>query len=94
MYYSREQQKRFLDLELQAISEEYIKKLNTQSIILLDKNEIYVTQYVKIDSAIYGSAKGSGEGTGQIILKFKQDKGIPRKNEYFREIFFFQLLEF
>ena len=48
MYYSREQQKRFLDLELQAISEEYIKKLNTQSIILLDKNEIYVTQYVKI----------------------------------------------
>ena len=46
MYYSREQQKRFLDLELQAISEEYIKKLNTQSIILLDKNEIYVTQYV------------------------------------------------
>ena len=61
MYYSREQQKRFLDLELQAISEEYIKKLNTQSIILLDKNEIYVTQYVKIDSAIYGSAKGSGE---------------------------------
>ena len=86
MYYSREQQKRFLDLELQAISDEYIKKLNTQSIILLDKNEIYVTQYVKIDSAVYGTAKGSGEGTGQIILKFKRDKGIPRKNEYFTAV--------
>ena len=30
MYYTREQHKRFLDKELTAISEEYLKKLNSK----------------------------------------------------------------
>ena len=44
MYYTREQHKRFLDKELVAISEEYLKKLNSKAIALLTDNEVYVTQ--------------------------------------------------
>lgn len=49
MYYTREQHKRFLDKELVAISEEYLKKLNSKAIALLTDNEVYVTQFVKLD---------------------------------------------
>lgn len=49
MYYTREQHKRFLVKELIAISEEYLKKLNSKAIALLTDNEVYVTQFVKLD---------------------------------------------
>ena len=49
MYYTRDQHKRFLDKELAAISEEYLKKLNSKALALLADNEVYVTQVVKID---------------------------------------------
>ena len=49
MYYTREQHKRFLDKELVAISEEYLKKLNSKALALLSDNELYVTQFVKLD---------------------------------------------
>lgn len=85
MYYTREQHKRFLEKELIAISEEYLKKLNSKALALLSNHEVYVTQFVKLnlkkeDSKIVGH---NVLDSGQLMLRFKKDKGIPRKNEYF-----------
>ena len=49
MYYTRENHKRFLDKELTAISESYLKLLNTKAISLLASNDLNVSQYVKLD---------------------------------------------
>ena len=83
MYYTREQHKRFLDKELQAISENYIRVLNTKATALLSENEVYVAQFIKIDLEKDANKDDAFKGSGQVILKFKKDKGIPRKNEYF-----------
>ena len=72
MYYTREQHKRFLDKELTAISEEYLKKLNSKAIALLSNNEVYVTQFVKLDlknSPETDSAKNV-LGYGHLMLRF------------------------
>ena len=88
MYYTREQHKRFLDKELIAISEEYLRKLNSRALALLSDNEVYVTQFVKLDfnQDDTNNADRNVLGTGQLMLRFKKDKGIPRKNEYFTAI--------
>lgn len=83
MYYTREQHKGFLDKELQAISENYIRVLNTKTTALLSENEIYVAQFMKVDLEKDAAQEDIYNGSGQVILKFKKDKGIPRKNEYF-----------
>lgn len=86
MYYTREQHKRFLDKELTAISEAYLKLLNSKAISLLSSNEIYVTQFVKLDFKHPEESSNVDKnvlGSGQLMLRFKKDKGIPRKNEYF-----------
>ena len=83
MYYTREQHKRFLDRELQAISENYIRVLNTKAIALLSENEIYVAQFMKVGFEKDPAQEDAYKGSGQVILKFKKDKGIPRTNEYF-----------
>ena len=88
MYYTREQHRRFLDKELTAISEDYLKKLNSRALALLADNEVYVTQFVKLDLKRDDTniADRNVLGTGQLILRFKKDKGIPRKNEYFTAV--------
>lgn len=83
MYYTREQHKRFLDKELQAISENYIRVLNTKATALLSENEVYVAQFMKVDLEKDAAQEDAYKGSGQVVLKFKKDKGIPRKNEYF-----------
>ena len=83
MHYTREQHKRFLDRELQAISENYIRVLNTKATALLSENEIFVAQFMKVDLEKDAAQEDTYNGSGQVILKFKKDKGIPRKNEYF-----------
>lgn len=83
MYYTREQHKRFLDRELQAISENYIRVLNTKATALLSDNEVYVAQFMKVDIEKDAAQEDAYKGSGQVVLKFKKDKGIPRKNEYF-----------
>ena len=89
MYYTREQHKRFLEKELTAISEGYLNKLNSKAMALLADNEVYVAQFVKIDFKRESSQIGCRmSGTGQLILRFKKDKGIPRKNEYFTAVVF------
>ena len=74
MYYTREQHKRFLDKELIAISEEYLKKLNSKAIALLTDNEVYVTQFVKLDLKMADSNNADRNvlGSGQLILRFKK----------------------
>ena len=88
MYYTRDQHKRFLDKELTAISEEYLKKLNSKALALLADNEVYVTQFVKLDLKQDASNVSDRNvlGSGQLMLRFKKDKGIPRKNEYFTAV--------
>lgn len=88
MYYTRDQHKRFLDKELTAISEEYLKKLNSKALALLADNEVYVTQFVKLDLKQDASNVSDRNvlGAGQLMLRFKKDKGIPRKNEYFTAV--------
>ena len=83
MYYTREKHKRFLDKELQAISENYIRVLNTKATALLSENEVYVAQFMKVDLEKDANKDDVFNGSGQVVLKFKKDKGIPRKNEYF-----------
>lgn len=83
MYYTREQHKRFLDKELQAISENYIRVLNTKATALLSENEVYVAQFMKVDLEKDANKDDVFKGSGQVVLKFNKDKGIPRKNEYF-----------
>lgn len=88
MYYTREKHKRFLDKELTAISEDYLKKLNTKATALLAANKVYVTQFVKLDLKENPDADSSINvlGAGQLKLRFRKDKGIPRKNEYFTAV--------
>lgn len=88
MYYTREKHKRFLDKELTAISEDYLKKLNTTATALLTDNKVYVTQFVKLDMKESPAADSSINvlGAGQLMLRFRKDKGIPRKNEYFTAV--------
>lgn len=83
MYYTRIQHKRFLDRELQVISENYIRVLNTKATALLSENEIYVAQFMKVDLEKDVVQEDKYNGSGQVVLKFKKDKGIPRRNEYF-----------
>ena len=64
-----------------------MNKLNSKAMALLADNEVYVAQFVKIDFKRESSQIGcSMLGTGQLILRFKKDKGIPRKNEYFTAV--------
>lgn len=88
MHYTREQHKRFLDKELTAVSEEYLKKLNSKATALLSNNDIYVTQFVKLDLKNNPETDSARNvlGSGQLMLRFKKDKGIPRKNEYFTAV--------
>lgn len=88
MYYTREQHKRFLDKELTAISDNYLEKLNTQATALLADNKVYVTQFVKLDIQENPHADSGINvlGAGQLLLRFRKDKGIPRKNEYFTAV--------
>lgn len=88
MYYTREKHKRFLDKELTAISEDYLKKLNTKATALLAANKVYVTQFVKLDLRENPDADSPINvlGAGQLVLRFRKDKGIPRKNEYFTAV--------
>lgn len=88
MYYTREQHKRFLNKELTAISETYLKLLNSKAIALLSNNEVYVTQFVKMNYKKEESNESDRNvlGSSQLMLRFKKDKGIPRKNEYFTAV--------
>lgn len=69
MEFTREEHIQFLDLELKEQTQQYIATIQTSAISLLAKDEVYSTQFVKFEN-------------GELILKFKNDRGIPRKGEF------------
>lgn len=71
MKYTRKQQEKFLDEELSAISEKYIKTIRKSSIALMEERKIFVSQFIKIDEK------------GTVILKMRNSRGLPRKGDYF-----------
>lgn len=71
MQYTRKEQEKFLDEELFAISDKYIKLIRKQATVLLKEGEVFVSQFIKTDE------------TGCAILKMRNSKGLPRKGDYF-----------
>ena len=70
MIYSRNEHYLFLEEELQAQTDAFKHKLDTSASYLLnDREELFVAQFVKFSD-------------GEIILKFNNSRGIPRKGEY------------
>lgn len=71
MQYTREQQEKFLDEELSAISDKYIQLIQRKAIDLMEDGEVFVSLYQKIDEQ------------GCAILKMRNSRGLPRKGDYF-----------
>lgn len=70
MIYTRKEHYLFLEEELQAQTDAFQHKMDTSASYLLnDKEELFVAQFVKF-------------ADGEIILKFNNSRGIPRKGEY------------
>jgi len=71
MKYTRLQQEKFLDEELIAISDKYIKTIRKSAIALMEEGDVFVSQFLKIDEK------------GCAILKMRNSRGLPRKGDYF-----------
>lgn len=70
MIYTRRDHYLFLEEELQAQTDAFQHKLDTSASFLLnDREELFVAQFVKF-------------ADGEMILKFNNSRGIPRKGEY------------
>lgn len=70
MIYTRKDHYLFLEEELQAQTDAFKHKLDTSASFLLnDREELFVAQFVKF-------------ADGEMILKFNNSRGIPRKGEY------------
>ena len=70
MIYTRKEHFLFLEEELQAQTDAFKHKLDTSASYLLnDREELFVAQFVKF-------------ADGEIILKFNNSRGIPRKGDY------------
>lgn len=70
MIYTRKEHFLFLEEELQVQTDAFQQKLDTSASYLLnDREELFVAQFVKFSE-------------GEIILKFKNNRGLPRKGEY------------
>ena len=69
MKFTREEHIAFLELELKEQTEQYIAKIQTSAIALFEKEEVFSTQFVKFEN-------------GQLILKFKNERSLPRKGDY------------
>ena len=70
MIYTRKEHYLFLEEELQAQTDAFQHKLDSSASYLLnDKEELFVAQFVKF-------------ADGEMILKFNNDRGVPRKGDY------------
>lgn len=70
MIYTRQEHNLFLEEELRAQTEQFQHKLETSaSYLLLEREELFIAQFVKIEN-------------GEMILKFSNSRGLPRKGEY------------
>lgn len=71
MTYTRKEHEKFLDEELNAISNNYISLIQKEAITLMDIGEVFVALFLKIDDS------------GTAILKLRNSRGLPRKGDYF-----------
>ena len=70
MLYTRQEHYLFLEEEMRAQTELFNQKLKTSaSYLLLEREEIFVAKYVKFHD-------------GELILKFNNNRGVPRRGEY------------
>ncbi|MFN4762714.1 AAA domain-containing protein [Gillisia sp. Q332] len=70
MIYSRNEHWYFLEEELKAQTEAYKQKLDTSALFLLkEREELFVAQFLKFQE-------------GEMILKFSNNRGLPRQGEY------------
>ncbi len=70
MIYTRAEHHLFLEEELQAQTEAFQHKLDASATYLLnDREELFVALFVKFEN-------------GEMILKFNNSRGVPRKGEY------------
>ena len=70
MTYTRKEHEKFLDEELNAISNNYISLIQKEAITLMDIGEVFVALFLKIDDS------------GTAILKLRNSRGLPRKGDY------------
>jgi hypothetical protein len=70
MKYTRQEHCNFLEEELQAQTKAFRQKLNTSALFLLqEREELFVAQFLTFRD-------------GEMILKFSNRRGLPRKGEY------------
>lgn len=70
MTIDRQEHWRFLEEELNAQTEAYKQKLDTSARFLLEeREELYVAQFLKFQD-------------GEMILRFSNNRGLPRQGEY------------
>ena len=70
MKYTREEHINFLEEELHAQTTAFNQKLNTSAAYLLqEREELFVAQFLRFKD-------------GEMILKFSNKRGLPRKGEY------------
>jgi len=70
MIYSRQEHWQFLEEELRAQTESFKVKLDTSALYLLqEREELFVAQFIKFLD-------------GEMILKFSNNRGLPRQGEY------------
>lgn len=70
MIYGRQEHWQFLEEELRAQTEAYKQKLDTSALFLLkDREELFVAQFLKFED-------------GEMILKFSNNRGLPRQGDY------------
>jgi len=70
MNYSRQEHWQFLEEELRAQTEAFKQKLETSALFLLqEREELFVAQFLKFYD-------------GEMILKFSNNRGLPRQGEY------------
>lgn len=70
MTHDREEHLRFLEDELRAQTESFKQKLETSALFLLqERGEVFVAQFLKFQD-------------GEMILRFSNNRGIPRQGEY------------
>ena len=70
MHYTRQEHSNFLENELRAQTNAFNQKLNTSAAFLLkEKEELFVAQFITFRE-------------GEMILKFSNNRALPRKGEY------------
>lgn len=71
----REKIKKFLDMELTAVTEDFNKKFSASANNLLNESEeLFIGQFLKFDN-------------GEMIVKFRASRAFPRKGEYVQTMY-------